>query len=152
MMEPLNFPPAPLNLTRRDGKVMVWDVFRKRKIQLTPEEWVRQHVLHYLVALKAVPQSLIASEYGISVNDMVRRCDGVVFKRDGSPAMIVECKAPSVKLTENVFHQIAQYNFKLKVQWLMMTNGVDTITAYINYEENKIDYVDEIPDFSKIVS
>lgn len=151
MMQPLNFPPAPLKLTRRNGKVMVWDIFRKRKIQLTPEEWVRQHVLHYLVSLKAVPQSLIASEYGISVNDMVRRCDGVVFNRDGSPAMIVECKAPDIKLTENVFHQIAQYNFKLKVQWLMMTNGIDTITAYINYEENKIDYVAEIPDFSEIV-
>lgn len=150
MMQPLNYPPAPLKLTRNDGKLFVWDEFRKRKVLLTPEEWVRQHVLHYLISSKGYPSGLIASEHGIKVNQMVRRCDGVVFDKQGTPLLLLECKAPGVKLTEKIVHQVAQYNFELKVNWLVMTNGLDTIVAFVNSEKQRIDFVPEIPTFQEM--
>src|SRR5699024_1255027 len=104
-------PKTALKLSKKGNQVFVWDVFRKRTLLLTPEEWVGQHILHFLIEHKSVPLALIASEYGIQVNQMTRRCDGVVFNRNGDPIAIVECKAPEIKLTEAVFHQIAQYNF-----------------------------------------
>src|SRR5690554_6270788 len=99
---------------------------------LTPEEWVRQHVLHFLIQHKAVPEPLIAAEYAIKVVKMTRRCDGVVFDRTGKAVAIIECKAPKIKLTETVLHQIAQYNFKLRVNWLILTNGLQTVVAYVD--------------------
>src|SRR5690554_1836171 len=118
MLTPLYFPKTKLKLTRKNEQVYVWCDFRKKILLLTPEEWVRQHVLHFLVEHKSVPLPLIASEYKIEVNQLTRRCDGVVFGSNGKPIGVVECKAPEIKLTENVFHQIAQYNHKLMVEWL----------------------------------
>lgn len=150
-MEALNYPRAELRISRKGDGFLVWDIFRRRKIKLTPEEWVRQHVLHYLVSVKGYPSSLIASEYGIKVNDLLRRCDGVIFNREGQPQLIIECKAPDVRLTESVFHQIAQYNFELRVNWLVMTNGLDTIVAFIDSEQKRIDYAREIPSFKELL-
>jgi len=151
MFTPLNLPKASLQLTKSDGKVFVWDVFRKKKLQLTPEEWVRQHFLHFLVNKKRVPKGLIASEYNIEVNKLNRRCDGVLFNRNSKPIAIIECKAPDVKLSENTFYQIAQYNFKLRVDWLILTNGLDTIVAKVNSKTNKIDYLEEVPCFDQML-
>jgi hypothetical protein len=151
MFTPLNFPKASLQLTKSEGKVFVWDVFRKKKLQLTPEEWVRQHFLHFLVNEKQVPMGLIASEYNIEVNKLNRRCDGVLFNRNSKPIAIIECKAPDVKLSENTFYQIAQYNFKLRVDWLILTNGLETIVAKINSETNKLDYFEEVPCFDQML-
>lgn len=151
MLTPLNYPKANLNLTRKDEVIYVWDEFRKKKLKLTPEEWVRQHVLHYLVDHKNIPLTLIAAEYGIEVNQLSRRCDGVVFDRSGKPIMIIECKAPEVKISEFTLHQIAQYNFTLKVQWLVLTNGIDTVVAFINSESKSIDYVREIPSYDELL-
>lgn len=151
MFTPLNFPKTALNLSKKEGKVYVWDDFRKKKLLLTPEEWVRQHVLHYLVDYKNVPLSLIVSEYAIEVNKMKRRCDGVVFDKTAKPIMIIECKAPEVKLTEKVLHQIAQYNFKLQVKWLVCTNGIETIVAEIDKENACISYVKTIPLYSEMI-
>src|SRR5690554_3893707 len=106
MLTPLNFPKTPLKLSRKGEEIYVWDIFRKKKLMLTPEEWVRQHVLHFLIQHKAVPEPLIAAEYAIEVNKMTRRCDGVVFDRTGKAVAIIECKAPKIKLTETVLHQI----------------------------------------------
>lgn len=150
MFTPLNFPKTELKLSRKGEEVYVWCVFRKKKLLLTPEEWVRQHVLHFLVKQKSVPQSLIAAEYGIEVNKMTRRCDGVVFNREGEAVVLVECKAPEIKLTEAVFHQIAQYNFKLRVEWLMMTNGLQTIVARVDQKSGTIRYAEEIPGYEKL--
>ncbi|RFC54794.1 type I restriction enzyme HsdR N-terminal domain-containing protein [Brumimicrobium aurantiacum] len=152
MLTPLNFPKTVLKLTKKGGDVFVWDEFRKRKLLLTPEEWVRQHVLHYLNEYCQVPLPLIASEYAIEVNGMLRRCDGVVFDRQGKAVAIVECKAPKVKLNEAVLHQIAQYNFKLKVSWLILTNGLNTIVAHVNQSTGEILYRSEIPSFEVMES
>lgn len=151
MFTPLNLPKVSLQLTKSEGKVFVWDVFRKKKLQLTPEEWVRQHFLHFLVNEKQVPIGLIASEYNIEVNKLKRRCDGVVFNRNSKPIAIIECKAPEVKLSENTFYQIAQYNFELKVGLLILTNGIDTIVAKISNETKKLDYLEEVPDFEQML-
>lgn len=148
MLTPLNFPKTALKLSKKGEEIFVWDVFRKKKLLLTPEEWVRQHILHFLIEHKEVPQPLIAAEYPINVNKMVRRCDGVIFNREGKPIAIVECKAPQIKLNEAVLHQIAQYNFKLRVQWLILTNGLDTIVAFVDQKTGAIQYFEEIPGFA----
>lgn len=151
MFTPLNLPKASLQLTKSDGIVFVWDIFRKKKLQLTPEEWVRQHFLHFLVNDKQVPKGLIATEYNIEVNKLKRRCDGVIFNKNSEPIAIIECKAPEIKLSEQTFYQIAQYNFKLRVEWLILTNGLDTIVAMVNHEQKTLDYFKSVPDFEQLV-
>lgn len=151
MLTPLNFPKTPLKLSRKGEEIYVWDIFRKKKLMLTPEEWVRQHVLHFLIHHKAVPEPLIAAEYAIEVNKMTRRCDGVVFDRTGKAVAIIECKAPKIKLTETVLHQIAQYNFKLRVNWLILTNGLQTVVAFVDQATGDIAYFEEIPPYQEMV-
>ncbi|PWH86596.1 type I restriction enzyme HsdR N-terminal domain-containing protein [Brumimicrobium oceani] len=150
MLTPLNFPKTALKLSKKGEEIYVWDVFRKKKLLLTPEEWVRQHILHFLVEHKEVPLPLIAAEYPIEVNKMVRRCDGVIFNREGKAIAIIECKAPKIKLNEAVLHQIAQYNFKLRVQWLILTNGLQTITAFVDQKSGAIQYFEEIPSYQEM--
>lgn len=147
MFTPLNYPKTSLKITQKGEEVYVWCVFRKKRLLLTPEEWVRQHVLHFLVEHKSVPQSLIAAEYGIEVNKMIRRCDGVIFNKEGEAVVVIECKAPEIKLTEAVLHQIAQYNFNLRVEWLIMTNGLETIVAKVNQKTGEVSYSEEIPEY-----
>jgi len=147
MLTPLNLPQAKLKLTQKGEKLFVWDNFRMKQVVLTPEEWVRQHFLHFLVNDKGVPKSLIAVEQGIQVNTMTRRCDAVIYNREGSPIAIVECKAPEIPLTEKTLQQIAQYNFNLRVNYLILTNGIQTITACVNAEKKTIEYLEEVPSF-----
>ncbi|PKR80788.1 restriction endonuclease subunit R [Brumimicrobium salinarum] len=151
MLMPLNFPKTPLKLSKKGEEIFVWDIFRKKKLLLTPEEWVRQHVLHFLIQHKETPEPLIAAEYAIEVNKMTRRCDGVVFNRDGKAVAIVECKAPQIKLTEAVLHQIAQYNYKLRVNWLILTNGLHTIVAFVDQSTGVVQYHEEIPNYSELI-
>jgi hypothetical protein len=152
MFTSLNLPKASLQLTKSEGKIFVWDVFRKKKLQVTPEEWVRQHFLHFLVNEKQVPIGLIASEYNIEVNKLNRRCDGVIFNRDSEPIAIIECKAPEIKLSENTLFQIAQYNFKLQVDWLILTNGLETIVAKVDYNKKSLDYFENVPNFEVLIN
>lgn len=149
LMRPLNLPKAQLKLIKKMGEVYVWDIFRKKQLLLTPEEWVRQHILHTLVNHNNYPVHLIVSEQGISVNGLTRRCDAVVYK-NGVPVMIVECKAPHIVIDEKVVHQIAQYNFKLTVNFLLLTNGLRTIILFINRKENKIEFLESIPSFDEL--
>ncbi|MDX1652381.1 MAG: type I restriction enzyme HsdR N-terminal domain-containing protein [Brumimicrobium sp.] len=150
MFTALNLPKASLELFRSGGTVYVWDVFRNKKIKLTPEEWVRQHFLHFLVSEKQVPLGLIASEFNIEVNKLKRRCDGVIFNRESKPVAIIECKAPEIGLSEKTLHQIAQYNFKLRVDWLILTNGMETVVAKIDHENKSVNYRREVPDFYEL--
>jgi len=149
MLTPLNLPQVKLKLTRKGDQVYVWDDFRMKQFQLTPEEWVRQHFLHYLVNNKQVPKNLIAVEQAIQVNKLSRRCDAVVYNRTGNPVAIIECKAPEVKLSAQTMQQIAQYNFELRVNWLILTNGMQTVVAFINSATKTIDYLEEIPPFEE---
>ena len=150
MFPALDLPKAPLKLVRKDEQVFVWCIIRKKNLVLTPEEWVRQHIIHFLITSKNYPQGLISAEMGIKVNGLSRRCDVVVYGKDGKPRLIIECKAPEITLTENVFHQVAQYNFKLNVDFLLMTNGLNHIVCQIDRIQNSINYLEEIPNWDVI--
>jgi hypothetical protein len=150
MFPELNLPQANLKLTKKEDKYLVWDMWRQRNLVVTPEEWVRQHLLHYLVDHLAYPKGLIASEQGIQVNGLSRRCDAVVYGKDGSPLMIIECKAPEVQLSEETFYQIAQYNFKLRVNYLILSNGLMHVIARLNTDQQTIEYLDAFPSYAEI--
>ncbi len=146
MIRPLTFPKAQLKLTKKGDKLFVWCVVRKKTLVLTPEEWVRQHLVHYLINDKYVPIGLIAAEMPLKVNDLDRRCDVVVFNRSGQPVLIVECKAPEIGLDEKVFQQIAHYNFSLGADLLMVTNGLHHVVSRIDREENRLVMLEGLPD------
>lgn len=148
-MTPLNLPMAPLQLKRMNGTVYVDCLIRQKKLVLTPEEWVRQHVLHYLIE-KGVPKGLIASEVSLKYNARVKRADIVIYGRDQKPKFIVECKAADVQLSEAVFRQIASYNHTLQVEYLMMTNGMEHIYAHIDLESGKLEYLKNFPEELKL--
>ena len=150
MFSPLSFPKADLNISKKEGAYFVWCIIRKKKLVLTPEEWVRQHVIHFLINEKKVPVGLIASEFLISVNGLSRRCDIVVFDINKTPLLIVECKSVEVDINEKVLHQIAQYNFKLNTSNLFLTNGRTSVSCKINKVENNISYFMELPNLSLI--
>lgn len=143
VIQPLNLPKAPLKLTKSNDSIYVWCEIRGKKLLLTPEEWVRQHVIHYLMSTVGIPRERIASEMAIQVNGLTRRCDIVVVDRTGKPKMIVECKATAIPVNEKVLFQIAQYNRELQVDYLMLTNGndhflakIDTINGELVFLEN----------------
>jgi len=146
MFKALSFPQAELKLTRKEGQVFVWCIVRKKSLVLTPEEWVRQHLIHFLIQEKQIPIGLIAAEMAIEINQLSRRCDVVVFGSDGKPRLIVECKAPEISLTEKTFNQIAQYNAALNVDLLMVTNGLQHIVCQIDRENTQLNYLEELPD------
>lgn len=150
MFHELNLPKAELKITKKGDQYFVFDNWRKKKLLITPEEWVRQHLLHFLVNEIHYPSSLIASEQGIEVNKLMRRCDAVVYGKDGNPKMIIECKAPDIKLSEQTFMQIAQYNSKLQVDFLLVSNGLEHIIARIDREQPKIIYLESFPSYEEI--
>jgi hypothetical protein len=122
----LNFPDFEFKLKKIDNKTFIFDSFRKKFILLTPEEWVRQHVLNFLV-LKKIPITHIAVEKQIIINSLNKRFDVVIYNNTGDVIMLVECKSPSIKLTQNVFDQISIYNLNLNSKYCMVTNGLDHI-------------------------
>lgn len=124
MMQLLNLPKAPLKLSRANGNIYVFCVIRKKKLLLTPEEWVRQHCIHYLIERKEISQTKIASELSITFQNQKRRCDIVVFNNELKAEILVECKAPEIILNEKVVDQIIQYNSILNVKKLWITNGL----------------------------
>ena len=146
MFKALSFPQAELKLTRKEGQVFVWCIVRKKSLVLTPEERVRQHLIHFLIQEKQIPIGLIAAEMAIEINQLSRRCDVVVFGTDGRPRLIVECKAPEINLTEKTFNQIAQYNAALNVDLLMVTNGLQHIVCQIDRENSQLNYLEELPE------
>jgi len=131
-----------------DSKKSIFDIARKKWVALTPEEWVRQHILHYLIYDKKYPQSLIAVERGIEVNGLQKRFDLVVFTNTGKPKMIIECKAPEELLNEKVFEQIARYNLSLKVDYLWVTNGALNFVSQLKGGIQLLESVPEWEEFS----
>lgn len=148
MITPLNLPKAKLKLRKKGEVVYVWCVIRKKDLVLTPEEWVRQHIIHYLINHKQYPEGLIASEYPLEYNGRSKRADVVVFNRDGQPNMIVECKAPEVKISKGTLNQAAQYNFELGVDTIFLTNGLNHVICQLDRESEKLIYLQDLPDFN----
>lgn len=149
-MEELNLPKAELKTKAKDGKTLVFDPLRRRYVTLTPEEWVRQHFVRFLIDHKGYPSACIGNEVSLTLNGTHKRCDTVVYGRHALPAMIIEYKAPSVSITQRVFQQICRYNMALKVSWLVVSNGVQHYCCHIDYERGTYSFTPDIPTFSDV--
>ena len=151
-MQPLNLPESPLKTrVNKDGKTEVFDVIRKKYVALQPEEWVRQQFIGFLIEHKNYPASLIAIEKGLKINQLQKRFDAVVFDRNGSPLVLIEFKAPNVKLSEKTFSQVAAYNLKMKVKYLIISNGLTHYCCRMDYKNNSFQFLKDIPDYEAII-
>ena len=146
----INLPPFDTNIQMRQGKPRIFDVLRRRFVAVTPEEWVRQHFIHYLIDHKGYPQALLANEISLTLNGMWRRCDSVLYTMELTPRMIIEYKAPHVALTQKVFDQISVYNLLLKVDYLIVSNGMEHICCKMDYEHQKYLFLQDVPDYENL--
>ena len=149
-MQALNLPKTDLKIITRDGKQQVFDILRRKYVALTPEEWVRQHFINYLIQHKGYPAECIGNEIPITLNGTKKRCDTVVYGQNAQPAMIIEYKSPQVEISQQVFEQISRYNIKLRVKWLVVSNGLHHYCCWLNYESGTSQFVEDIPPYSII--
>jgi hypothetical protein len=149
-MQKLNLPEYDFQQRSEEGKQFILDPFRKRYVLLTPEEEVRQRFASYLVEERGYPASLIQTEYTLHLNEMVRRCDILVDKPAGTPYVLVECKAPSVKIVQETFDQAARYNMVFKVSYLMVTNGLKHYCCTLDFETRSVKFLESIPAYQEI--
>ena len=149
-MMALNLPPFDAKVAVKDGKRVIFDVIRRRYVALTPEEWVRQHFVHYLLKHKGYPQSLLANEVQVQLNGTKKRCDTVLYRRNLTARMIVEYKAPEVVITQKVFDQITRYNMVLHVDYLIVSNGLQHYCCRMDYENNSYSFLKEIPEYGEL--
>ena len=137
---------------RRNGRPAIFDFLRRRYVALTPEEWVRQHFTHYLVEHLAYPAALLANEVSLNVGGALRRCDSVLYARQGGrPRLIVEYKAPDVAITQHVFNQIAAYNSVLRANYLIVTNGLDHYCCRMDYAGGRVKYLPAVPHYDELL-
>lgn len=144
-MQKLNFKNYTFRFKNSENKVAIFDEIRKKFIILTPEEWVRQHVVRYLLEEKNYPKSYINVEKIIKINGLIKRYDVVVFNPDGSIFLLVECKAPAVAISQNTFDQIARYNMSLNAVHMMVTNGLNHYFCQMDYEQEKYFFLEDLP-------
>ncbi|MCC8409935.1 type I restriction enzyme HsdR N-terminal domain-containing protein [Mucilaginibacter sp. UR6-1] len=150
LLQPLALPPYPFKITEANGQLTLFDELRKRTIIITPEEWVRQHFVQYLINQKQYPKALMRLEGGLKLNGMSRRTDIVVFNRDGERILMVECKAPSVSIDQKVFDQIARYNMAHRVSLLAVTNGLQHYCCRIDHEQGSYRFIADLPGFNEL--
>jgi len=144
-LKELNLPQYSFKITGKDGNEMILDPVRRKYVKLTPEEWVRQNFVQYLINEGKYPAGLLGIEILFRFNKLKRRVDILVHNRTGEPVLIVECKSPDVKIDESVFEQIATYNMKFKVPYLVVTNGLHHYACKIDHKEMKFEYLLVIP-------
>jgi len=149
-MEKLNLPNYSFKIKSEPQRKVIFDGIRRKYVKLTPEEWVRQNFVQYLIQEKKCPQGLVAIEMSMNINGLARRSDVVVFNRQGKPQMIVECKASHIKITQDVFDQIARYNMKLRVEYLVVTNGVKHYCCKMNYQDQNYAFLQDIPNYGQL--
>ncbi|MEO1032159.1 MAG: type I restriction enzyme HsdR N-terminal domain-containing protein [Bacteroidota bacterium] len=147
-MQELNFPKFEYRFKSTENKVSIFDVIRKKFIILQPEEWVRQHCVHYLINNKNYPKSLINVEKELTINGLKKRYDIVVFHPNGSIRLIVECKSYSIKIDQGTFDQIARYNLALNADYLMVTNGINHYYCQMDTEAKHYTFLKDIPDYT----
>lgn len=151
-MQTLNLPVVDFRIRESDSKKEIFDRVRKKFVALTSEEWVRQHFVTYLIEAKNVPASLIGVEVPMNVNRLRKRGDIVVYLKSGKPGLIVECKAPEVRITQEVFEQVARYNMALHVEYLVVTNGLEHFSCRIDHPTSTYTFLKEIPDYNEMQS
>lgn len=147
-MQDLNFPKFDYRFKSTENKVSIFDVIRKKFVILQPEEWVRQHCVHFLLTKKKYPKSLINIERELIVNGLKKRYDIVVYNPDGSIHIIVECKAPKIAISQSAFDQIARYNLVLNATYLMVTNGINHYYCQMDLENKQYVFLKDIPKYS----
>lgn len=145
---PLNLPKPELKLAKKEKAIMVWDNLRKKYLKLTPEEWVRQHFVHFMLSLD-YPETCIALEGGFRINEQLKRTDIMVYK-NGKAVLIIECKAPQVPINQKTMDQASAYNSHYKVDYLVLTNGLEHLIAKTDFENKKYDHLPQIPSFHEL--
>ena len=148
-MQSLNLPTYPFKIREAGDHIQIFDPLRKKYLVLNPEEWVRQHFLQYLVNEKKYPASLIRIETGLKYNRLQKRADILIHDILGNPHLLVECKSPTTKISQDTFDQVARYNMTFKVKYLVITNGMNHFCCVMNYDDNSYRYLKEIPFFEE---
>ncbi len=149
-MQKLNFNTYKFRLKNTENKISIFDEMRKKFIICTPEEWVRQHIIQFLIQEKHYPKQLIAVEKEFKLNGLKKRFDILVFDTDAKPLLLVECKAPKVKITQATFDQIARYNLEIKAPLLMLSNGLEHYYSRMDFAAERYDFLRELPNFEVI--
>ena len=146
-MERLNLPTYNFKLKNSQNKTLIFDKLRKKYVVLTPEEWVRQHFVHFLIDKKNYPETLIAIEKQLTINNLKKRTDILIFNTNGNPEIIIECKAPSVKISQATFDQIARYNIKLNAKFLIVTNGITHFYCQMDFNNKTYIFLKDFPSY-----
>ena len=149
-MFPLNLPTYEIKLSESDGKRHIFDILRRKYVALTPEEWVRQHFVHYLIEHKGYPQGLMGNEIELRIGEKRLRCDTILYNKEAQPRMIIEYKAPTIQLQQKTFDQISVYNLLLKVDYLIVSNGLSHYCCKMDYERQSYQFLEDIPDYETI--
>lgn len=149
-MQRLNLPEYQFNIKKKDNGFLVLDTLRKRWVTLTPEEWVRQHFVRFLIEEKEFPSALMNNEISLCQNGIKRRCDTLVANKQGLPLVIVEYKAPTIEITQETFDQIVRYNMVLRANYLIVSNGMSHYCCKIDYENNSYSFLEDIPSYSQL--
>lgn len=153
MTPTLNLPPFEANIKKMNGMVKILDVLRHKFVALTPEEWVRQHFVHFLIERKGYSPTLMANEVAVTLNGMSRRCDTVIYRQEGlKPLMIVEYKRPDVDITQKVFNQICRYNMVLEVEYLVVSNGLKHYCCKVNLQDGTYTFLEDIPAYADLMT
>ena len=146
----LNLPQYEINITEKDGKQLIFDFLRRKYVALTPEEWVRQHFTHYLVEHKGYPKGLLGNEIELHIGEKKLRCDSILYNKVAHPQMIIEYKAPTIQIQQKTFNQIAAYNLLLKVDYLIVSNGLQHYCCKMDYNNQKYLFLQDIPDYENL--
>ena len=149
-MYQLNLPTYDLRLRRTGNRDMIFDVLRRKYVALTPEEWVRQHFVHFLIEHKGYPTALLANEIELRIGGKHLRADTLLYNKELRPHMLIEYKSPTIALTQKVFDQISTYNLLLHADYLIVSNGMQHICCRMDYEQNTYHFLEEIPDYSEL--
>ncbi len=149
---PLNLPIFPYKSRLNKDTFQIFDTIRRKFVQLTPEEWVRQHFINYLVEHKSVPAGLIGVEVALKLNGVNHRADIVVYNKQGNPLAIIECKAPEVELSNAIVDQIGRYNIHFQAKYLFLTNGLKHYSIQVDWESKLFKSLTSIPDYNEMIS
>ena len=146
----LNLPQYEIKIGEKDGKRTIFDFLRRKYVALTPEEWVRQHFVHYLIEHKGYPKGLLGNEIEIRIGSKHLRCDSILYNKVAQPQMIIEYKAPTIKIQQKTFDQISAYNLLLKVDYLIVSNGLQHYCCKMDYEHQNYLFLQDIPNYENL--
>lgn len=149
-MKKLNLPAYDFLIRKDDKKTQIFDAVRGKYLVLTPEEWVRQHLVRYLIEEKNYPKGLIAIEKGLRLNGLQKRADVLVYNKAGEPMLLIECKAPNVKINQAAFDQIGRYNISFRLPYLLVSNGINHYCAKINFEAKDFSFLKDVPSYEEL--